>query len=126
MYARSAACTALLVIAVVATAGCSSAADGKAAQPTESIGGAPELYDAAWRKGCIDAWAEVILAHPHDWDPGEEGTPEKCRGQMDASTEMDLYLFGKEKAEDARMKLPPIDDGASLTAGEATPKSNQP
>ena len=125
MYARSAACTALLAVAV-ATAGCRSAADGEAAQPTESIWKAPELYDAAWRKACIDAWAEVILAHPHDWSPGEEETPEKCRGRMDASTEMDLYLFGKEKAEDERMKLLPIDDGASLTAEEATPKSNQP
>lgn len=124
MFARSAVTTALLAVAV-ATAGCSSAADGEAAQPTESIRTAPELYDAAWRKACIDAWAEAILAHPHDWDPGEEETPEKCRGQMSASTEMDLYLFGKEKAENERMKLPPIDDGASLTA-EAPTKSNQP
>ncbi|MEW2260789.1 hypothetical protein [Streptomyces sp. NPDC047869] len=45
---------------------------------------------------------------------------------MAASTWADLYLFGKEKAEDERLKLPPIDDGASLTAEVATPESNQP
>ncbi|MFF8953518.1 hypothetical protein ACF09I_32645 [Streptomyces sp. NPDC014940] len=45
---------------------------------------------------------------------------------MSASTGMDLYLFGKEKAENERLKLPPIDDGASLTAEESTPKSKQP
>ncbi|MFF0837362.1 MULTISPECIES: hypothetical protein [unclassified Streptomyces] len=125
MYARSAACAVLLAV-TVATAGCSSAADGEAAQPTESIGTAPELYDAAWRRTCIDAWADVILAHPRDWDPSEEETPEKCWGHMSASTGMDLYLFGKEKAENERLKLPPIDDGASLTAEESTPKSEQP
>ncbi|MEU2555830.1 hypothetical protein ABZ589_29795 [Streptomyces sp. NPDC013313] len=72
-----------------------------------------------WRARCI-------LAHPRDWDPSEEETPEKCWGHMSASTGMDLYLFGKEKAENERLKLPPIDDGALLTAEESTPKSKQP
>jgi hypothetical protein len=108
-YARSALCTALLALAA-ATAGCSGATDGGTAQPTGVVTSAPDLSEIAGRKACIDAWAKAVLAHPRDWSPGLEETPEECPGQL-GDNWATLYVLGKEKAEKERVKLPPIDDG---------------
>ncbi|WP_028805417.1 hypothetical protein [Streptomyces sp. 142MFCol3.1] len=75
----------------------------------------PGQNEVASRKACIDAWADAILAHPDDWSPGEEATPEECPGQF-GSDWADLYIAGQQKAEERRLAAPPIDDGASLTA----------
>lgn len=123
MYARSAACTALLALAV-ATAGCSSATDGEPARPTGIVSSAPDPREVAWRKACIDAWAKAILAHPRHWDPGAEETPQECPDQP-GETSAILYVLGKEKAERERVKLPPIDDGASTAADESASNADR-
>lgn len=117
MYARSAACAAVVVLAA-ATAGCGSATGGGTAEPTGVVTSVPDLSDAAGRKACIDAWARAILDHPRDWSPGAEESPEECPDQV-GETWATLYVLGKEKAERERVKLPPIDDGASTAAGES-------
>ncbi|MCX4993579.1 hypothetical protein [Streptomyces sp. NBC_00568] len=83
------------------------------------------LSDAAGRQACVDAWAEVIFAHPQDWSPGEAETPEECPSKI-GSTWADLYMLGRDKAEEKRLLLPPIDDGASLAAEESPSETDQP
>ncbi|MGV9339128.1 hypothetical protein [Streptomyces sp. NPDC003688] len=73
---------------------------------------------AAARLACIDAWADLLLAHPRNWSPQEDPTPEECAGQSgDAAIELEHQ--GSMKAEEERARraaASPIDDGASLTA----------
>ncbi|WP_159024999.1 hypothetical protein [Streptomyces sp. CB01373] len=124
MYARSVVCAVVLALAA-ATTGCSSSTSGGAAQSTGIVTSAPDLSEIAWRKACIDAWAEVILAHTYQWSPGLEETPEECPGQY-GDTWTTLYTLGKDKAEKRRLKLPPIDDGVSITAEESASKADRP
>ncbi|MGW2035233.1 hypothetical protein [Streptomyces sp. NPDC001356] len=119
MNARLAFCTALLALAA-GTAGCSGSGGDEATEPDSIPAWAtatPGADQIAQRQACIDAWAEAVLAHPKDWSPGEEATPEECQADMGWSiTWAELYVAGKEKGEKKRLELPPIDDGASITA----------
>ncbi|MFE0514042.1 hypothetical protein [Streptomyces sp. NPDC058964] len=52
-------------------------------------------------------------------------SPEECPSQS-GSTRAELYMLGKEKAENKRVLLPPIDDRASIKAEESATKTDRP
>ncbi|MEU6240114.1 hypothetical protein [Streptomyces sp. NPDC047024] len=119
MHARRAACAALLTLAV-ATTGCGSGKDSGPVRPPGFPGATPNASAAAARVACVDAWAELLLAHPRHWSPKEDPTPEECAGQS-GDTAIELEYQGSMKAEEERARraaASPIDDGASLTASE--------
>ncbi|MBJ7904268.1 hypothetical protein IF655_13255 [Streptomyces sp. DSM 110735] len=73
---------------------------------------------AAARVACVDAWADLLLAHPRHWSPKKDPTPEECAG-MSGDMAIELNHQGWMKAEEERARRAaesPVDDGASLTA----------
>lgn len=78
----------------------------------------PNADEAALRLACIDAWADLFLAHPRHWSPTEGLTPEGCPDTRTGDEAKYLYVEGMRKAGQKRAAAPPIDDGASLTASE--------
>ncbi|MET7287918.1 hypothetical protein [Streptomyces sp. NPDC005573] len=120
MQARRIACAALLALAF-AVAGCGSGSgsdtEGGRGQLPVFPTVTPDASAAAARLACIDAWADVLVAHPRHWNPGD-WKPAECAGQPGYS-ELDEYFEGSDKAETERARraaASPIDDGASLTA----------
>jgi hypothetical protein len=119
MHTRRTACAALLAL-TVATTGCSSGKDSGPVQPPGFPAATPNASKAAASRACIDAWADLFLAHPRDWSPGEDATPEECADKIGDEANY-LYVEGLRKALEERARraaASPIDDGASLTASE--------
>ncbi|MGW8851755.1 hypothetical protein ACWGNE_28775 [Streptomyces xiamenensis] len=90
MTARGAACAALLALAALTT-GCSSGSSDDKPQPT--VTATKTVDQAAARKACVTAWADLIKDSP---DAGMDEEPSPCQG-LPEGDRIDRYMEGLQQ-----------------------------
>ncbi|MEV0441821.1 hypothetical protein AB0I84_05920 [Streptomyces spectabilis] len=84
---------AVLTLAAITLAGCSSSDDGDPPEATATVTKAPKLSAAEQREACVDAWADVLL---EDEDAELEQEPEECNG-LPEDDQLDRYMEGLQQ-----------------------------
>ena len=110
--------TAVLAVAVIALAGCSSSGGSKP-QPTVTVTKTPELSAAEQRKACVNAWADAI-----DAGASADDTPAACTGLSD-SAQLNAYMKGlSERNRRAQASFQACTDDPSSCPASGGPQAS--